>query len=242
MAAIQSSGKQEVASTAGTTFTFNMPGNFTAGSTVLLGCTLFRSGTDDITGITVNGTAMVKDATFQNGNNVSYWSNVWRCQGVAGGGAAVVVTFNGTAGYFSGSCEEFATCAASPVDSVTTGDNFPFAAGNLVITTPAKAQNTSIVYATAASSRVISGGATIAGPTTGDTQTALETGAGFLGVANGYKETAAGGTESATWTTTSQDLSGIVVVYKKVVSVPSGLGKRSMRFKQHVMQLMSGVN
>ena len=228
MSAVQVSGLKTVANNGIATFTFSMPGNFTAGNSALLGCSSFLAGTDSITGITVSGTAMVKDVTHQDTNNGSYWTNIWRAQNVAGGSATVVVTFSATAGYFSGSCEEFLPLVASALDQSTSGENND-AGGALTLTTGAKAQNSEVVYAAATQANVFTGTGTIAGPTSGYTQTALQNTAGNLGYAGGYKEVNGSGTESAGWTLSlGSDISGCIATYKKAAATYKNSGYKKL--------------
>lgn len=200
------------------TKTFAMPGNFTSGNSATVECANFNSSGLDISAITISGTAAVKDATLRDSNASSYAVSIWRAQNIAGGNANIVVTYgNASASYFVGKVKEWAPFQASAQIGVSVTGEIN-SGGALSLTTGAGVLTGDLVLGVVTSSKVFTGAASIAGPTAGYTQGALQTAPGDIGCASGHKLAAAGGAQSAGWTIdnagSSFDLAGAVVVYR----------------------------
>lgn len=117
MAVVQATGKLQVTNGVSTTATFNAASNFTAGNDAIFTAVCFPSS--GITGVTIGGTAAVRDLKQTDGGNNAV--EIWRATNMTGGTGNVVVTFGGTSGnYMTGSVEEWDNLAASPLDQTGT--------------------------------------------------------------------------------------------------------------------------
>jgi hypothetical protein len=212
MGLIQTSGKQQVDNSGGTSTTFNAGTNFTAGNTVIISLVHYGGGgTSRITAITVSGTSAVKDAENSDAGTVNH-VEIWRATNVAGGNTQVAITHPGSS-YITCSFEEWDNFTATPFDqSGTTGSTVSTAPS--ATTAGATAQADEVSYAA-----FVDGSGTnwtSSTPPTGYTETWEE----FNGTAHeagsgAYKVLSATTTETATFTTgASMTWLAVIATYK----------------------------
>lgn len=204
-----------------TTFTFTMPGSFTAGNSAVLSGASYTSGASvPPSSVSIGGNAATMAISKADVGTANYQTSIWYVQTLTGSSSTVVVTYaNATGGYFSGSCEEWTAFASTCLDQTASGSILDTSTNAFLdITTGAKSQNIEIVYAVVQDDRE-SIALTLVGPTSGYTQTALQSGASAnILVAAGYKKVNGAGTETAHWTISPggiiNELSGCMATFK----------------------------
>lgn len=217
MGLIQTSGKKLTDASGAGTITYNAAGNFTAGNTVIIALTHY--GSTRISGITVSGTAAVKDAQNYDatGQNAQ---EIWRASNVAGGSSAVVITCP-AGSYVVCSFEEWDNITlSSPLDQTGT-------AGITTSTAPSFASGTTtqadeVVYAVYGDTG--SGvNWTSSTPPAGYTETFDEPdGTAHEAGSAAYRVISATGAQTATFTTgASIPWMGCIATYKLNVGAPS---------------------
>lgn len=146
MAVVQSSGLKQTDNFA-TGPTYNAASNFTAGNTVIITLVHYGAGTvNRVTGITVSGTAAVKDIDVTDSGATNH-AEIWRASNVAGGSTAVAITVNSGSGqYLSCGFEEWDDIASSPLDQTGTTGNTVSAAPS-VTSASTTTQADEVVYA-----------------------------------------------------------------------------------------------
>lgn len=149
MAIVQSSGKRQ-ADGVSSSSSFNAPGNFTAGNTVIVTVAHYVTGGSRISGVTVNGQAAVLDKRRTgSGAPAQSSADIWRCTNVPGGGSGFVITYGGGSDNFvSCGVDEHSGFTASPLDQTgekTSGTG----TAPTVSTTGAITQANETVYAVA---------------------------------------------------------------------------------------------
>jgi hypothetical protein len=216
---VQSSGLKQV-NASNVPFAFDMPANFTAGGTVLVGISYWSSVANDITGVDVNGVAAVKDASRVDNVNPGNLSMIelWRATNVPAGGKTV--TINGTSRpgnwYISAGADEFVAFAASPVDQTATNASDGSNSTTPNATTGSTTQNDEII-------------ATVWGEWSGLNQAPVSPPSGYLGPTwiepSGAGQQAGGGaykvlssqaTQNPSWTTNQSGAWGLLAVTYKL--------------------------
>jgi hypothetical protein len=199
---VQSSGKLETA-TGGTTITFNMPGNFTNGNWAVL---RFIATTANLAGLTIGGVTPNNDQfDFPFGP---------LCCGIVsgqmtGGSSAIVFTYSaGAANMVTCWCDEWNDFqTATPLDQAPA----PVNSSNPTVTTATLSQANERIFAMGGCENLSSGAS---GPTSGYAQDLLETGGTFFNAASGWKDVASTTAVSATWSTSSGRIDGLVATYR----------------------------
>lgn len=200
---VQTTGKKTVEASTNATDSFVFPSNLTPGNTVVICITTYQKSHLTPTGIACGVDAMTKDTTLQMSGSAdpNYWLSIWRKSGVTGGSATVTVTWDPgdlSESYFCASAEEWSGWQVSPLDRVPTpieDTSFSFSPS---ITSAVTTQAKEVVYA-AASVRGIEGTLLAGGPSSGFTQTVLENSGTLRPLAAGYKQVAATGAQTATF-------------------------------------------
>jgi hypothetical protein len=199
MGLVQTTGKLQADSVV-TSVTFNTwtGSNFTAGNTVILAMVLFTSGAD-VSGITISGTAAVKDKEKIDGGGTNR-VQIWRASNVAGGNKNIVISGFPAGTYMTLSAEEWDNFTATPFDQSGTGGPTAGSTAPSATTVGATAQADEVSYACFCDY----GGTnwTSSTPPTGYTET-FEEPNGTLHEAGSaaYKVLTATSTETATFTT-----------------------------------------
>jgi hypothetical protein len=228
---IQSSGLKQV-NASNVPFAFNMPGNFTAGSDVIIGVSYYTGVASDISGIDVNGTAAVRDG-FRIDNvspgNISM-IELWRATGVAGGGSTV--TINGTSRpggwYISCGAEEWAAFAASPLDQIATNASDGTNTAAPTATTAATSQADDVVYSVWGEWGGVNQ-APVTQPSGMITAWIEPSGAGQQGGGAAYKTVSATGAQTTTWATnTSNAWACIAAAYKLAAAAAAPPGEKAI--------------
>lgn len=216
---VQTSGQKNIVNTSNASDTLAAAGNFAAGSTVVIAIVSFNDaatvGSTHFSSVTVSGTAAVEDAAKTNSGNQSYRVSIWRATNVAGGNPNVVLNWfaggGGPTHYATCSFEEWTGVNLSPVDQVPTAVQSTGTTQS--ITSGVTAQASELVYAAC---NVYGVSSSLTGPTSGFTQTVLETGATNLNIAAGYKKVSSSGAQSASWAMTSHESDAVMVTYETV--------------------------
>jgi hypothetical protein len=102
---VQSTGKKQSDSLGSGTTNYTAAANFTAGNTGIFEAVHFASASSRISGVTIGGTAAVKDVDKSDGGVVNH-AEIWRATNMAGATNVIAVTYAGGNNYISFSCEE----------------------------------------------------------------------------------------------------------------------------------------
>lgn len=123
MAIVQSSGKKFADAVGSGTQNFTASSNFTAGNTGILTLVYYNNGTGGaVTGVTIGGTAAVKDASNQDAGPQNF-VEIWRATNMAGGTNAFSVTISGGTGqYVTCGVDEHSGLSATPLDQSGTAN------------------------------------------------------------------------------------------------------------------------
>ena len=198
MALVQTSGKKQSDAISGTV-NYTFPGNVTAGNTVIIALSHFSSTASEISGITVSGTAAVKDISKTDGTG--NFAQVWRASNCAGGSATIAVTFVGSGNFINFSAEEWDNISSSPLDQTGTGGATSSAAPS-VTSAGATTQADEVVYAVFTD--YVGTSWTSSTPPSGYTETYEETnGTAHEAGSAAYRVIASTGSQTATFATGS---------------------------------------
>jgi len=123
VAIVQSSGKKFADAVGSGTQNFTASSNFTAGNTGILTLVYYNNGTGGaVTGVTIGGTAAVKDASNQDAGPQNF-VEIWRATNMAGGTNAFSVTISGGTGqYVTCGVDEHSGLSATPLDQSGTAN------------------------------------------------------------------------------------------------------------------------
>lgn len=147
MAVVQSSGLKQTDNFASGP-TYNAASNFTAGNTVIITLVHYGAGTTNrVTGITVSGTAAVKDSEVSDSGNTNH-CEIWRATNIAGGSTTVAITVTAGSGqYLSCGFEEWDNITtSSPLDQIGSTGNTTSSSPS-VTSASATTQADEVVYA-----------------------------------------------------------------------------------------------
>jgi hypothetical protein len=219
VAVVQSTGKLQRSSVTGAqTFTNAFAANTTPGNTAIVTIVHYGSGVPNtrITGVTVGGTAGVKDVEKLDSGNINA-VEIWRVSNMASASRDVVITLPGASGQFvTAGVEEWDNITtSSPLDQTGTGGPTAGSTAPSVTSAGSTTQATEIVYA--AFCDYVGSNWTSSTPPAGYTEAWEEpAGASVEAGSAAYQSISATGTQTATFTTgASMSWIAVMATYKQ---------------------------
>lgn len=150
MGVVQTTGKLQRSSVTGAqTFTNALPANSTPGNSAIVSIVHYGSGVPNtrILGVTVGGTAGVKDVEKLDASNINA-VEIWRVSNMASASRDVVITLPGASGQFvTAGVEERDDLISSPLDQIGTGGPTAGSANPSVTSAGATTQANEVAYA-----------------------------------------------------------------------------------------------